>query len=281
MRLNHQMTPSHSHANHVRSGLLGYQNQLTGQQNSHHQQHSHHHHHQPNAANRANHNSSSSHHHSSSSSESLTNRQQHNQQNVMPATTARSSVPTTQTTSAGRSRTLAVMRLDKRDMSLYGLCPAADNFTVVVCELCTTVVRPHGLSLHMSRHHSRHSQQLEMQQHQRQEHQQQRRASSATMAMASMAALTMKVNDRPAAATSARVVKRMVSTDLLVNKASTKHAHIGQAGKRNVRADGVTRGNRRSGDSTVFTLRGQHWTKFFEQRSTPLRRSMSNRGELF
>lgn len=52
----------------------------------------------------------------------------------------------------------SVMRLDKSDMGLYGLCPETDPFYAVICDICGSVVKPQGLQKHMiNRHHSYYS----------------------------------------------------------------------------------------------------------------------------
>ncbi|ETN59054.1 hypothetical protein AND_009345 [Anopheles darlingi] len=49
----------------------------------------------------------------------------------------------------------SVMRLDRADMGLYGICPETDPFYAVICDICESVVKPQGLQKHMSnRHHS-------------------------------------------------------------------------------------------------------------------------------
>uniref|UniRef100_A0A182TJD8 Uncharacterized protein n=1 Tax=Anopheles melas TaxID=34690 RepID=A0A182TJD8_9DIPT len=49
----------------------------------------------------------------------------------------------------------SVMRLDKADMGLYGICPETDPFYAVICDICGSVVKPQGLQKHMTnRHHS-------------------------------------------------------------------------------------------------------------------------------
>ncbi|XP_037926158.1 platelet binding protein GspB-like isoform X2 [Hermetia illucens] len=51
-----------------------------------------------------------------------------------------------------------VLRLDRSDMDLYGLCPETDPFYAVICDICNAVVKPQGLHKHMlHRHHGSHS----------------------------------------------------------------------------------------------------------------------------
>uniref|UniRef100_A0A182MSX8 SCA7 domain-containing protein n=1 Tax=Anopheles culicifacies TaxID=139723 RepID=A0A182MSX8_9DIPT len=58
------------------------------------------------------------------------------------------------TLTTNRSRG-SVMRLDKADMGLYGICPETDPFYAVICDICSSVVKPQGLQKHMTnRHHS-------------------------------------------------------------------------------------------------------------------------------
>lgn len=45
------------------------------------------------------------------------------------------------------------MRLDKTDMSLYGMCPETDLFYAIVCSFCSAVIKPEGLSRHIYNHH--------------------------------------------------------------------------------------------------------------------------------
>lgn len=48
------------------------------------------------------------------------------------------------------------MRLNRQDMSVYGLCPETDPFFVVICATCRKVLRPQGLQRHIeSRHKDR------------------------------------------------------------------------------------------------------------------------------
>lgn len=47
----------------------------------------------------------------------------------------------------------AVIRLNTRDMSLYGISPATDHFRCAVCTLCTAVVHPAALLRHMQLQH--------------------------------------------------------------------------------------------------------------------------------
>lgn len=37
------------------------------------------------------------------------------------------------------------------DMSVYGLCPARDEFYLAVCEKCEQVVKPQALQLHLGK----------------------------------------------------------------------------------------------------------------------------------
>ncbi|XP_059616152.1 uncharacterized protein LOC132261345 [Phlebotomus argentipes] len=46
----------------------------------------------------------------------------------------------------------SVMRLDSREMSIYGVCPETDRFTAVVCHYCGIVVKPQALKSHIRRH---------------------------------------------------------------------------------------------------------------------------------
>ncbi|KAL1374612.1 hypothetical protein pipiens_017994 [Culex pipiens pipiens] len=89
-----------------------------------------------------------SHHKSKSSSSSSSSSATANSQNA-----ARSS----SNASANRPKG-SVMRLDRADMGLYGLCPETDPFYAVICDICGSVVKPQGLQKHMSnRHHSYYS----------------------------------------------------------------------------------------------------------------------------
>lgn len=45
------------------------------------------------------------------------------------------------------------MRLNRQDMSLYGLCPQTDPFFVVICGTCRKVLRPQGLQRHIEIRH--------------------------------------------------------------------------------------------------------------------------------
>lgn len=48
----------------------------------------------------------------------------------------------------------SVMRLDSKEMSIYGVCPETDRFTAVVCDYCGTVVKPQSFKSHIKRHAS-------------------------------------------------------------------------------------------------------------------------------
>uniref|UniRef100_A0A182JU23 SCA7 domain-containing protein n=1 Tax=Anopheles christyi TaxID=43041 RepID=A0A182JU23_9DIPT len=76
--------------------------------------------------------------------------------------TAQTKYGTASNTTFSASRTVrsnrprgSVMRLDKADMGLYGICPETDPFYAVICDICGSVVKPQGLQKHMTnRHHS-------------------------------------------------------------------------------------------------------------------------------
>lgn len=48
----------------------------------------------------------------------------------------------------------AVMKLDRYDMGLFGVCPETDTFSAVVCEMCNAVIKPQGLKSHMILRHN-------------------------------------------------------------------------------------------------------------------------------
>lgn len=47
----------------------------------------------------------------------------------------------------------SIVRLKKRDVSLYGHCPQTDPFAVVVCRHCRMVLKPQSLKSHIERRH--------------------------------------------------------------------------------------------------------------------------------
>lgn len=47
----------------------------------------------------------------------------------------------------------SIVRLKKRDMSLYGQCPQTDPFSVVICRNCRMVLKPQCLKNHIDRRH--------------------------------------------------------------------------------------------------------------------------------
>ena len=49
----------------------------------------------------------------------------------------------------------SIVRLKKRDMSLYGRCPQTDPFSVVTCRNCKMVLKPQALKNHMERRHEK------------------------------------------------------------------------------------------------------------------------------
>ncbi|XP_054164145.1 ataxin-7-like protein 1 [Oppia nitens] len=46
------------------------------------------------------------------------------------------------------------MKLRREDMSLFGICPAWDQFYLVVCEFCKQVIKPQALQRHIELRHS-------------------------------------------------------------------------------------------------------------------------------
>merc|ERR1712045_327259 len=45
------------------------------------------------------------------------------------------------------------MKLRKKDMPLYGHCPAQDEFFLVVCKTCGHVIKPQALQKHIEQRH--------------------------------------------------------------------------------------------------------------------------------
>uniref|UniRef100_A0A1B0CLN6 Putative mucin-17-like protein n=1 Tax=Lutzomyia longipalpis TaxID=7200 RepID=A0A1B0CLN6_LUTLO len=46
----------------------------------------------------------------------------------------------------------SVMRLDCKEMAIYGVCPETDRFMAVICHYCGSVVKPQSLKEHIKRH---------------------------------------------------------------------------------------------------------------------------------
>uniref|UniRef100_A0A2M4B9U5 Putative secreted mucin n=1 Tax=Anopheles marajoara TaxID=58244 RepID=A0A2M4B9U5_9DIPT len=86
----------------------------------------------------------------------VTGQQSHHsqKQQPFPGSTVLAGSATDRGTIQSRPRG-SVMRLDRADMGLYGICPETDPFYAVICDICKSVVKPQGLQKHMSnRHHS-------------------------------------------------------------------------------------------------------------------------------
>ncbi|XP_025106270.1 ataxin-7-like protein 1 isoform X1 [Pomacea canaliculata] len=45
------------------------------------------------------------------------------------------------------------MKLDKKDMGLFGFCPSQDEFTLALCETCNLLVKPQALKRHIENRH--------------------------------------------------------------------------------------------------------------------------------